>query len=91
MAVITKSFSVKTRGDTDIIDITGQVNACLKESKLNNGTLTVFIPVPLPESPPLNMNRDYLKTYRLFSRNWFPNPVTTITTSPGVTGMVILT
>ena len=44
MTVVTKSFSVKTKGDTDIIDITGQVNACLKESKLKNGTLTVFIP-----------------------------------------------
>ncbi len=44
MIVATKSFSVKTGGDTDIIDITDQVNTRLKESKLKNGTLTVFVP-----------------------------------------------
>ncbi len=44
MAVVTKSFSVKTRGDTDIIDITDLVNTSLRESKLKNGTLTVFVP-----------------------------------------------
>jgi secondary thiamine-phosphate synthase enzyme len=44
MSVVTKSFSVKTGGDTDIIDITPQVGKALKEAKLSNGTLTVFIP-----------------------------------------------
>ena len=44
MSVITKSFSVKTKGDTDIIDITAQVGNALKEAKLSNGTLTVFVP-----------------------------------------------
>ena len=44
MAVVTKSFSVKTRGDADIIDISDQVSLSLSESKLKNGTLTVFVP-----------------------------------------------
>ncbi|MGB7062391.1 MAG: secondary thiamine-phosphate synthase enzyme YjbQ [Candidatus Zixiibacteriota bacterium] len=44
MSVVTKTFSVKTRGDTDIIDITSQVANALKEAELSNGTLTVFIP-----------------------------------------------
>lgn len=44
MPVVTKSFSVKTRGDTDIIDITDQVALSLSESELKKGTLTVFIP-----------------------------------------------
>lgn len=44
MTVITKSFSVKTKGDSDIIDITSKVDQCLKESRLKSGTLTVFIP-----------------------------------------------
>ena len=44
MSVVTKGFSVKTKGDTDIIDITSQVNKELKESELSNGTLTVFVP-----------------------------------------------
>jgi len=44
MTVITKFFSVKTKGDTDIIDITEQVSNALEESKLKNGILTVFVP-----------------------------------------------
>jgi secondary thiamine-phosphate synthase enzyme len=44
MTVVTKSFSVKTKGDTDIIDITNQVVKALKDAQLNNGTLTVFVP-----------------------------------------------
>jgi len=44
MTVVTKSFSVKTRGDADIIDISDQVSLSLSESKLKNGTLTVFVP-----------------------------------------------
>jgi len=44
MAVITKSFSIKTKGDTDILDITRQVEKALKETQLKNGILTVFVP-----------------------------------------------
>lgn len=44
MSVATKSFSVKTKGDTDIVDITPQVAKALKETQLLNGTLTVFVP-----------------------------------------------
>jgi secondary thiamine-phosphate synthase enzyme len=44
MSVISKSFSVKTKGDTDIIDITSQVGKALKEAQLKDGILTVFVP-----------------------------------------------
>jgi secondary thiamine-phosphate synthase enzyme len=44
MSVVTKSFSVKTKGDTDIVDVTSQVGKALKESQLSDGILTVFVP-----------------------------------------------
>jgi secondary thiamine-phosphate synthase enzyme len=44
MTVVTKSFSIKTKGNTDILDITGQVKEALRESELAEGTLTVFTP-----------------------------------------------
>jgi secondary thiamine-phosphate synthase enzyme len=44
MAVITKSFNIKTKGDTDILDITHQVGKALEETQLKNGILTVFVP-----------------------------------------------
>ena len=37
MSVITKSFTIKTKGDTDILDITHQVKKALKETQLKNG------------------------------------------------------
>ncbi|MEQ9619954.1 MAG: secondary thiamine-phosphate synthase enzyme YjbQ [Deltaproteobacteria bacterium] len=44
MAVITKSLSLQTQGETDLIDITGAVAEGVRESGLSSGTVTVFIP-----------------------------------------------
>ena len=44
MAVESKRFAVATKGDTEIIDISNRVATALRESKLQEGTLTVFVP-----------------------------------------------
>ena len=44
MAVITQSLQIETNGDTDLIDITGEVARGVSESGLSSGTVTVFIP-----------------------------------------------
>ena len=41
--VVTKSIKLETKGETDIINITGFVEKALRSSKLKNGTVTVFI------------------------------------------------
>ena len=43
MRVLTDSVEISTRGHTDIIDITQQVEQVLWESELKNGNLTVFV------------------------------------------------
>ena len=43
MKVFTDSVEISTRGHTDIIDITPQVERVLGEAKLKNGNLTVFV------------------------------------------------
>jgi secondary thiamine-phosphate synthase enzyme len=43
MRVLTDSVEISTRGHTDIIDITQQVEQILWESELKNGSLTVFV------------------------------------------------
>lgn len=43
MTVITKIAQIETRGENDVIDITGQTSKALKESKLEDGIVTVFI------------------------------------------------
>lgn len=43
MAVVSKELSLTTRGNDDIINITGEVERAVKESSLKNGTVTVFV------------------------------------------------
>jgi secondary thiamine-phosphate synthase enzyme len=44
MDVVTKTISLSTKGNADILDITDQVSQCVRESKLENGIVTVFCP-----------------------------------------------
>lgn len=44
MSVITQGLRVETNGDTDLIDITGEVARGVIDSGLTAGTVTVFIP-----------------------------------------------
>jgi secondary thiamine-phosphate synthase enzyme len=44
MAVETFDFSLKTSGDSDLIDITGKVSKALKDSGLSSGIVTIFVP-----------------------------------------------
>lgn len=44
MTVITKSLRLETRGETDVIDITGGVAEAVSETSISSGTVTVFVP-----------------------------------------------
>jgi secondary thiamine-phosphate synthase enzyme len=44
MAVITKSIRLRTKGETDLVDITAEVGEGVRESGLSAGIVTVFIP-----------------------------------------------
>lgn len=43
MKIINDSIKVSTKGNPDLIDITGRVAEILKSSKLNKGSVTVFL------------------------------------------------
>lgn len=43
MTVVTKLFSLDMNGDSNIENITDKCNSLLKESKLDNGIVTLFI------------------------------------------------
>ena len=43
MTVTTKTAQIETRGENDVINITGQTSKALEESKLQDGIVTVFI------------------------------------------------
>ena len=43
MTVITKNIQIKSKSENDIIDITHQVSKIVKESKIENGAVIVFV------------------------------------------------
>ena len=44
MTVMTKSLSLNTRGEGDILDVTRNVAEAVGETNLKNGIVTVFVP-----------------------------------------------
>jgi len=44
LTVKTKQISIQTRGEGDILDITGEVADAVVETKLKNGIVTIFVP-----------------------------------------------
>jgi secondary thiamine-phosphate synthase enzyme len=44
MAVETFDFSLKTSGESDLIDITERVSKVLKDSGMSSGIVTIFVP-----------------------------------------------
>lgn len=43
MVVLTKSVQIKSIGENDMIDITQETAAFIRESKIKNGIITVFV------------------------------------------------
>ena len=41
--VVTKTIRVKSKGETDIIDITDHVVNCVEDSKVKDGAVTIFV------------------------------------------------
>jgi len=44
MRVITKYLSLHSRGETDVVDITGSVESAIGETEFRDGIVTVFVP-----------------------------------------------
>ena len=42
--VVTETIEFKTRGDAEMIDITGDVAARVKDCGIDSGTVTIFCP-----------------------------------------------
>ena len=44
MAVVTKTIRLTTQGNSDVVDITREVEGCVAESGISSGIATVFVP-----------------------------------------------
>ncbi len=43
MKIISKTIQIDTKGENDMIDITGKVSSAIKSSKVQNGLATIFV------------------------------------------------
>lgn len=43
MTVATKTIKVQSKGENDIIDLTDEISTKIKESKISNGIVTIFV------------------------------------------------
>jgi len=43
MEVVPKTITLHTKGEMELVDITGDVEKAVKESKLSRGTVTIFV------------------------------------------------
>jgi len=44
LKVVTKTLSIHSRGEGDILDITGEVRKAVRETGLKSGVVTIFVP-----------------------------------------------
>jgi secondary thiamine-phosphate synthase enzyme len=44
MRIITNTIEISTKGYNDVVDVTPQVGAVLRDSSVRNGQVTVFVP-----------------------------------------------
>jgi secondary thiamine-phosphate synthase enzyme len=44
MQIVTKELHFSTKGEVEIVDLTGKVNNAVRESAVKNGIVTIFVP-----------------------------------------------
>jgi len=44
MSVVTKELAFQTRGEVELVDLTAQINGALRETDIEAGIVTIFVP-----------------------------------------------
>jgi len=73
MEIITKSFNVSTKGFTDIVDVTSEVDKILRESNLSDGSVLVFVPGATAGITTIEYEPGLLKDYPEFFEKLAPS------------------
>lgn len=72
MEIKTLEFSVQTKGFTDIIDVTNQVEKMLSESGLKEGSVLIFVPGATAGITTIEYEPGLLKDYPAFFEKIIP-------------------
>ncbi|MCB9209158.1 MAG: YjbQ family protein [Ignavibacteriales bacterium] len=73
MKISTNSFSVSTKGFTDIIDITNQVQNEVNKSEISEGNVLVFVPGATAGITTIEFEPGLLKDYPEFMEKLVPS------------------
>ncbi len=75
MDIKTFNFPVGTKGFTDIIDITGQVDSIIRESEMSEGSALVFVPGATAGITTIEYEPGLLQDYPRFFEKIIPSDV----------------
>ena len=64
MKVLSETIQIHSAREGDIIDITEQLSNVVKESKIKNGIVTIFVSGRQRQLQLLNMNQDLFMIFR---------------------------
>jgi secondary thiamine-phosphate synthase enzyme len=64
MAVVTKTITFETRGHADMLNLTGEVAGKLRETKIQNGIVTLFTPSSTSALTTIEYETGCLKDFR---------------------------
>ncbi len=73
MTISTNSFNIKTRGNTNIIDITDQVQSIITSNNFLEGSALVFVPGSTAGITTIEHEPGLLKDYPEFMENIIPS------------------
>lgn len=72
MTITTETLSLSTRGFTDVIDITGELQQTLSKSGLVEGNLLVFVPGSTAGLTTVEYEGGLIKDLKEFFEKWVP-------------------
>ena len=85
MPVETKSFTISTQGNCDILDITPHVSRELAKAGISSGTATVFVAGSTCAVTTIEYESGVLSDLKMRLKEWRPRPCTMLITPDGVT------
>ena len=76
MVVVTKELHFSTKGEVEIVDITEKVNGAIRESKIEAGVVTIFVPGATGALTTIEYEPGLLRDLPLALERLFPKGIT---------------
>ncbi len=75
MPVETKTISVRSEGEMDVIDITAKIDEVIRKSKINEGIATIFVPGSTASVSTIEFEPNLVKDMKNAMERLFPSDI----------------